>query len=99
MPAQHCNRSRFARLVGSIGLHEHHCFVYETQKQQFSAAVPFVQTGLERGEKCLYVANDHKDSKGLVAAIRAESPNVDESIKKGSLTFVHSTDSQLKRIV
>jgi chemotaxis family two-component system sensor kinase Cph1 len=96
---QHSNRSRFAGLVRSIGLHEHHCFVYETQKQQFSAAVPFAQTGLERGEKCLYVAKGHRDSKAFVAAMRAQGLDVDESLKKGSLTFVHSTDPQLKSIV
>jgi signal transduction histidine kinase len=99
MGHQQSNRSRFAGLVRSIGLHEHHCFVYETQKQQFSAAVPFMQTGLERGEKCLYVAADHKDSEAFVAAMRAQGLTVDESIKKGSLTFVHSTDPQLKGIV
>src|ERR1700681_4686875 len=100
MAGQHSNRSRFTGLVRSIGLHEHLCFVYETQKQQFSAALPFMRAGLERGEKCLYIAKERKDSKAFVAAMRAQGLNADESIKKGSLTFVHSaTDPQLKRIV
>jgi PAS domain S-box-containing protein len=100
MAGQHSTRSRFAGLVRSIGLHEHLCFVYETQKQQFSAALPFMRAGLERGEKCLYIAKETKDSKAFVAAMRAQGLNADESIKKGSLTFVHSaTDPQLKRIV
>src|ERR1700681_1119754 len=100
MAGQHSNRSRFTGLVRSIGLHEHLCFVYETQKQQFSAALPFMRAGLERGEKCLYIAKERKDSKAFVAAMRAQGLNADECIKKGSLTFVHSaTDPQLKRIV
>src|ERR1700680_328207 len=100
MAGQHSNRSRFAGLVRSIGLHEHLCFVYETQKEQFSAALPFMRAGLERGEKCLYIAKEGKDSKAFVTAMRAQRLNADESISKGSLTFVHSaTDPQLKRIV
>jgi signal transduction histidine kinase len=99
MGRQHSNRSRFAGLVQSIGLHEHLCFVYETQKQQFSAAVPFMQTGLERGEKCLYITKEPKDSKAFLEAMRAQRLNVDDSIEKGSLAVVLGTDPPLKKIV
>jgi hypothetical protein len=42
--------SRLGELAAGLGLHQHLCFIYETQEEQFAAALPFLRSGLERGE-------------------------------------------------
>ena len=48
--------SRLAELAGGLGLHQHLCLIYHTQEEQFAAALPYLRAGLERGERCLYIA-------------------------------------------
>jgi hypothetical protein len=45
--------SRLAELTAGLGLHQHLCLIYDSQEEQFAAALPYLRTGLERGEKCL----------------------------------------------
>ena len=55
----HADYSRLADMVGKLGLHEHLCLIYDTQEEQFAAALPYLRTGLERGEKCLYIVDEN----------------------------------------
>jgi MEDS: MEthanogen/methylotroph, DcmR Sensory domain len=57
--AAQTDHSRLAELAANLGLHEHLCPIYDTQEEQFAAALPYLRTGLERGEKCLYVADEN----------------------------------------
>jgi signal transduction histidine kinase len=63
--------SRLAELAAGLSLHQHLCFIYETQEEQFAAALPFLRSGLERGEKCLFVADENSGSAVLNALGRA----------------------------
>ena len=47
------------RAIEKLGGHDHLCLIYETREEQFSAVIPFIKIGLERGEKCLYVVDDN----------------------------------------
>jgi signal transduction histidine kinase len=38
--------------------HDHVCSIYENIDEHFAVAIPFIRIGLERGEKCIYVADD-----------------------------------------
>ena len=51
--------SRLAQLAGGLNVHEHRCLIYDTQEEQFAAALPYLRASLERHEKCLYVADDN----------------------------------------
>jgi signal transduction histidine kinase len=51
--------SRLSELAGGLRLHEHLCLVYETQEERFAAALPYLRAGLERRERCLYVADEN----------------------------------------
>ena len=37
---------------------DHLCSIYESPEEHFAVAVPFIRIGLERGEKCIYIADD-----------------------------------------
>jgi len=49
--------SLLRRLLTKLGVHEHLCLIYRTQEERLAAAVPFVKIGLERGERCLSIAD------------------------------------------
>ena len=41
-----------------LGPHDHFCSIYESPEEHYAVAIPFMQMGLERGEKCIYIADD-----------------------------------------
>jgi signal transduction histidine kinase len=82
------NAPDLAEVVGKIGLHQHLCLIYATQQEQFSAAIPFLKIGLERGEKCIYVA-DAKTTAALMNAMRTEGIDVDAAIRQGNLAITN----------
>src|SRR5579864_2241993 len=41
-----------------LGPHDHQSLIYESQEDRFAVAVPFIRIGLDRGEKCIYIADD-----------------------------------------
>jgi PAS domain S-box-containing protein len=88
MNSHHSSGSPVAELVGKIGLHDHLCIVYETQDEQLSAAIPFIKIGLERGEKCVYIA-DGNTTATLMNAMRGQEINVDAAVRQGSLTITN----------
>jgi signal transduction histidine kinase len=83
--------SRLGELVGGLGLHQHLCFIYETQEEQFAAALPYLRAGLKRGERCLYVADE--DSRvAVLAALDRQGTEVDRHLRTGALTIASSPE-------
>jgi len=41
-----------------LGPHDHLCSIYESSEEHFAVAIPFIRIGLDRGEKCIYIADD-----------------------------------------
>jgi DNA-binding NarL/FixJ family response regulator len=37
---------------------DHLCSIYESPEEHYAVAIPFIQIGLGRGEKCIYIADD-----------------------------------------
>lgn len=73
------SRPEFQGPVEPLGDHastEHLSLIYESREQQFAAVIPFLEQGLERGERCLYLASENEptdvvdrlDAAGLDAA-------------------------------
>ena len=54
--------SRLSELASGLGLHEHLCLIYDTQEEQFAVALPYLRAGLERRERCLYLADGNGTS-------------------------------------
>jgi hypothetical protein len=44
----HADYSRLAEVVGGLVPHENLCLIYDTQEEQFAAALPYITIGLER---------------------------------------------------
>lgn len=76
--------------------HDHLCSVYETQQEQFSVAIPFMKIGLERNEKCVYIA-DSDVLPSVRDAMRAGGIDVDGAVRSGALTLTTKEQTYLSR--
>lgn len=50
----------FRRIPSAIKRHEHACTFYNTLDELKDIAVPYLLKGFERGEKCMYMVDDHE---------------------------------------
>lgn len=87
--------SRLAESIKTIATHDHLCLIYETKEEQFDAVVPFIQRGIESGEKCIYIA-DENTATDVLDAMRVGGIDVDAALKKGSLSVVTKKDAYLR---
>ena len=88
--------SDLMRTLRNLDIHDHLCLVYETQQEQFAAAIPFITLGLERGEKCMYIADDNT-AEQVIRAIEKDGVNTGEHIQAGALVIASKKDSYLKQ--
>jgi hypothetical protein len=73
---------------------EHTALFYRDQREQFAAAVPFIRTGIERGEQCFYLTGD--DGPDTVRdALRGDGLDVDALAKAGALMIKAGRDVYL----
>lgn len=96
MSDPHSENSRLVARLRRLRPHDHLCLIYETQQEQLSAAIPFIRDGFERGEKCLYVA-DQPTAAGVFDAMRAEGIDVDAALRGGALSVANKQEKFLKQ--
>ncbi|MDS0297265.1 MEDS domain-containing protein [Halogeometricum sp. S1BR25-6] len=71
----------------------HRALVYEDRGEQFDAVAPFLRRGLERGERCLYVADDDSPD-AVLAELRDRGIDADAALDSGALTVVTPPESR-----
>ncbi|UCE59462.1 MAG: PAS domain S-box protein [Phycisphaerales bacterium] len=76
--------------------HDHLCLIYETQEQQFAAAIPFISAGLSSSQKCIYIADDNTCDI-VLGALQDYGIDVPAALHSGSLQVVSKQDSYLKQ--
>ena len=86
--------SRLAELVGGVSLHQHLCLIYETKEQQLAAAVPYLRAGLDRRERCLYVADENSGA-AVLDALRKGGTDVDRYLRSGALNVTGEQEPYL----
>lgn len=89
------SQTRLIHAIEKLSAHDHLCLIYSTREEQFAAAVPFMRTGLERGEKCVYIADDNTATE-VLGAMRAGGIDVDTMLKKGSLSIITKREAYLR---
>jgi PAS domain S-box-containing protein len=74
-----------------LGPHDHFCSIYESPEEHYAVAIPFIRIGLDRGEKCIYIADD-----GMVGDVREamEAEGIDVDRVTASNALVLSTKEQ-----
>ncbi len=71
----------------------HLCSIYETPEEHFAVAVPFIKIGLDRGEKCIYIADDGTEAR---VALDGAGVDVERAIATGQLTLEKKESAYLK---
>ena len=83
------------RALEQLSPHDHLCSIYESAEEHVAVAIPFIRIGLDRGEKCIYIADD-----GMEPVVReamcAEGIDVERAIATGSLVLEKKEGAYLK---
>ena len=78
-----------------VAPHDHLSLIYESSEDHFAVAIPFIRLGLDRGEKCIYIADD-----GMAAVVRkamyAQGIDVERALATNSLVLATKEDALLK---
>ncbi|MEW6364584.1 MAG: MEDS domain-containing protein [Acidobacteriota bacterium] len=90
------DRGRLLGALERLRVHDHLCLIYETREEQFAAVIPFMRIGLERGEKCIYIADDNTAT-AVLGAMTTEGIDVDSVIRSGALVMANKRDAYLKQ--
>jgi DNA-binding NtrC family response regulator/PAS domain-containing protein len=79
-----------------LGPHDHLCSIYESQQEHFAVAISFIRIGLDRGEKCIYIADDGTLG-DIREALQAERIDVDRATASKALALTTKEQAYLKR--
>ena len=74
---------------------DHVCTLYESPAEQLRAAIEYIQGGLSRGERCLYVCGEH-DIADFCRALKTAGVKVQHEQARGALILVTKHDAHLK---
>jgi signal transduction histidine kinase len=86
---------RLLDVLVQIGLHDHICLIYESQGEQLAMPVPSILMGLERGEKCIFIAPE-KTLRDVNEGLHAIGIDVDEAMNSGRLAVASQEDTYLR---
>src|SRR6202030_3281124 len=78
-----------------LGPHDHQSLIYETQEDRFAVAIPFIRIGLDRGEKCIYIADDGMEPV-VRHAMQAQDIDVERAVATNRLVIATKEDAFLK---
>jgi PAS domain S-box-containing protein len=81
--------------LGQMAPHNHLCSIYDSSEENLAVAVPFIRIGLDRGEKCVYIADDGTESE-VRDAMHAEGIDVERAIATDSLVLEKKESAYLK---
>ena len=89
-------RTPLIESLEQLGPHDHFCSIYENPEEHYAVAIPFMRMGLDRGEKCIYIADD--GTLGDVReAMQSEGIDVERATESNSLILATKDQAYLKR--
>jgi signal transduction histidine kinase len=84
-----------SRQLTRLGLGDHVCLVYERPEEQVVTMVPYVRQGLERGERCVYVVDEHSMD-DVAAVLEAHGVEVERERARRALVFLTQRETFLR---
>ena len=75
--------------------HDHLCSIYESSEEHLAVAIPFIRIGLDRGEKCIYIADDGTEA-AVREAMSVEGIDIERAIATDSLVLAGKEAAYLK---
>jgi PAS domain S-box-containing protein len=89
-------RTPLIAALEQLGPHDHFCSIYESPQEHYAVAVPFIRIGLDRGEKCIYIADDGKVG-DVREAMQSDGIDVDRAISSNALVLVTKEQAYLEQ--
>jgi len=86
---------QLVRSLDQLDQHEHACLLYGSSDEQFAVLAPFMQLGLRRGERCLYVADDNTPD-AVIAGFSRYGVELDAAIGSGQFLLLTKRQAYLK---
>lgn len=80
--------------LDEISLGEHLCHFYKSKKEQLANVVPFLKSGLEKNEKCVYVLD--KVSKEDMIETLSKEIDIKNYVKSNKFLFLTKEETYLK---
>lgn len=74
---------------------DHLALVYDSRDEQLQTAIPFVRQGIERGERCLYIVDEH-DKAEIKSVMDRAGIDTEAALESGALTIETAESSYLR---
>ena len=81
--------------IEKLRLHDHLCLIYSTREEAFAVVVPFLRSGLERGERCVYIV-DENTADEVLRALTDDGVDAAAAVASGALIVITKRESYLK---
>jgi two-component sensor histidine kinase len=94
MPGTNAHQLRLSRALERIDVHDHLCLIYNTIAEQFISGISFVQLGLKRGERCLYIT---QNPAAVAEALQAAGMELPPALDSGALMVTTPPNTFLKQ--
>jgi len=78
-----------------VELGDHLCSIYNDFEVQISYIVPYMDIGLKKNQKCIYIT-DENSKENIINAFRINGTNLSAYLEKGQFVFFTSNDTYLK---
>ena len=73
----------------------HLCLLYTSREEQLAAVIPFVRSGLKRGERCVYIVDDNVTA--IMDDFRAAGIPVEDATRTKALLVLTKRDTYLQK--
>jgi MEDS: MEthanogen/methylotroph, DcmR Sensory domain len=83
------------QMISEIQLGDHVAFFYRTKAEQLKTVIPFIAIGLERNERCMYIAEDHTPAE-ICRHLQDFGVDVKEAQKTNALSVVTKHETYLR---
>jgi PAS domain S-box-containing protein len=86
---------RLVEAIEQLQLHDHPCLIYETRAERLAVVAPFLRIGLERGERCLFLAPE-TGVESILEDLAAAGIDTADALARGTL-FIPDIQSVYRR--
>lgn len=79
-------------IIGKIPWGTHFCQFYKTKEDLIDVLVPYLKSGLENNEFCMWVTSEPLSAEEAKRSLGREIPNLDYYLEKGQIEIISYTE-------
>ncbi len=82
---------RLKEAIARLNPQDHPCLIYQSVSEKNAVVVPFLKTGLDRGERCFYI-HDGNTLEIILDTLAGEGIDASAAVAKGALVLIAAKD-------